>query len=161
MAYFIFFLSGLAPFDFFLTSEALVDRKDSVPMSAFLALVRGLGLSTQILLAFVLKKQRREVFREHLCLRPNVCWKSSEAKFLGLVEAASWPQSSIASGVWRGKADRLSHQGVISWLNHWLTSQHSVCKRGVDLVRPSSGTVLSPQGHFCLQSGSSELWGVV
>lgn len=65
LAHFIFFLPGVSPFEFFLQRLWLTSRIQH-PYQHFLALVRGLRLSTQTLLASVLEKQRREVFRKHL-----------------------------------------------------------------------------------------------
>lgn len=76
---------------------------------------------TQIPLAFVLEKQRRVMLREGLCLKAERLQEKLQSQVYGLGGGCQLAPF-IAFWVQRGKADRLSHQCVMSWQNQWLTS---------------------------------------
>lgn len=143
LAHFVFFLSDREPRFFFLQRLWLTDRiqrpgqhswhrsgsgsldPDSPGICSWEAKESGVQGGLPPKAKSLLKKLRSQVY--------------------GLVGGCQLPPF-IAFGVQRGKADRLSHQHVISWQNQWLTSQHTLCEMGRDLVRPSSETVLSTCG---------------
>ena len=142
---------------FFFSSDALVERQDPASSSAPLAPVRGQVLSTQILLAFALKRQRREKIRKHLCLRLSICWRSSKAKCVELDGNCQLaPSTSHFCGL-EGK----SWQVVPSECDLLAEPVASFPVFPMPEGWGPYGTVPSPTGiEICLQSGSWELWGM-